>query len=215
MAALPWLAIWAAPRESIRRIVATNPRRGLHATAAVTGALGFLALSLFARARMSLLFSPGIMLIGTIVAAPVAVALLYAEAFICLLTGWALGGSGAMVPVRAAIAWSWTSLIWISLIAIVTLRFARVFRVVFESGQVALTLTLPGRLLVTATWVIFLWGFVIGARCIAEVHDFSAWRGAEARLITLAVLMTGALAAICVIAVGHELVHALHQMIHG
>jgi len=213
MAAPPWLAIWAGPRATIRKIVATNPRRGAHATAVVTGALGFLAVSMFARARMSLLFPPGVVLMGTIVAAPLAVALLYAETLICLLSGWALGGNGAMVQVRAAVAWSWTPLIWISLIAIATLRFARVFRVVFESGRIEPILTPAGRFLAAATGILFVWGFVLSAKGIAEVHGFSGWRGAEAKLITLAVMITGALAAICVIAVGYEVMHALRLVI--
>lgn len=209
MAAPPWLTIWADPRATIRKIAATNPRQGVHATAAVTGALGFLALSLFARARMSLLFPPGIVLIGTILAMPLAVALLYAEAFVCLLSGWALGGNGAMVQVRAAVAWSWTPLIWISLIATATIRFARVFRVVFESGRIEPIFTPAGRFLAAATGILFVWGFVLSAKCIAEVHGFSAWKAAETKLITMVVIMAGTLATICVIAVGYEVMHAL------
>jgi hypothetical protein len=213
MAAPPWLTIWADPRATIRKIVATNPRRGVHATAVLTGALGFLALSLFGRARMSLLFPPGVVLIGTIVAAPLAVALVYAETLICLLSGWARGGNGAMVQVRAAVAWSWTPLVWISLIAIATLRFARVFRVVFESGRIALIYTPAGRFLAAATGILFAWSFFIGAKCLAEVHGFSVWKGAQAKLITVAVMLTGTLAAICLIAVGYEVVHALRLVI--
>jgi len=213
MAAPPWITIWADPRATMRKIVATNPHQGVHATAVVTGALGFLALSLFARARMSLLFPPGVVLIGTIVAAPLAVALLYAETLICLLSGWALGGNGAMVQVRAAVAWSWTPLIWISLIVIATLRFARVFRVVFESGRIEPILTLAGRFLAAATGILFVWGFVLSAKCIAEVHGFSAWKGAETKLIAMVVIMAGTLATICVIAVGYEVMHAVRLMI--
>jgi len=215
MAALPWLALWVHPRTTIRKIVATNPRRGANVTAALTGALGFLALGLFARARMSVLFPSETVLIGTIAAVPLAVALLYAEAFVCLLSGWALGGNATIIQVRAAVAWSWTPLIWISLIAITTLRFTRVFRVVFQSGQVALTYTPAGRFLATATWILLAWGVVISAKCIAEVHGFSAWKGAEAKLITVAAMMMGALGAVCALAVGFEVAQALHQTIRG
>lgn len=210
-----WLAIWADPRATIRTIVATNPRRGVHATAAVTGALGFLALSLFARARMSVLFTPGVALVGTIMAAPLAVVILYAEAFVCMLCGWALGGNGSIVQVRAALAWSWTPLIWISLLVITTLRFTHVYRVAFESGQVALLLTPAGQFLAFAACILFAWGFVISAKCIAEVHGLSALKGAEAKLITTVAMTAGAVAALCVTAVGFEVAHALNQVIRG
>lgn len=209
----PWLAIWIDPRATIREIAATNPRRGMHGIAAAAGALGFLAASLLARAHMSVLFSPKVVMVGTIAAAPVGIALLYVEAFLYLVIGWALGGSAAIAQVRAAVAWSWVPLIWLCLIAVPILRLARVFRVVFESGQIALVHTQAGQFLAAITWIVFAWGFVISAKCIAEVHGFSAWKGAGAKLITGAAMAVGALASICVLAVAFEVAHALHRML--
>lgn len=205
----PWLSIWIEPRATIREIIANDPRRWVAAIAASAGALGFLTLGLLERANMSISFTNRVVLIGTILAAPAAVVLVYVEAVLCAVSGWALDGDGTIAQTRAAIAWSWTPFLWLCLVAIPILGFVRISKVAFMAGQIELVHTLAGQLLAVLAWLGFASSFVVGAKCVAEIQGFSVWKGAAARLITFVAMLVLALAGLCGLAVAYELARAI------
>jgi hypothetical protein len=210
--AFPWLSIWIEPRATIREIIATDPRRWVAAIAASAGALGFLTLGLLERADMSISFTNRVLLIGTIVAAPAAVFLAYVEGLLCAVSGWTLDGNGTIAQARAAVVWSWTPIIWLCVVAIPILSRVRISTVAFRAGQVVLVHTRPGQFLTLLAWLVFAGGFIMGAECVAEIHGFSVWKGAAARLMTFAAMMVMALAGLCGIAVAYQLVRAIVRM---
>jgi Yip1 domain len=209
----PWLSIWIEPRATIREIIATDPRRWVAAIAATTGAFGFLTVGLLARANMSISFTNRVVLIGTILAAPAAVGLVYIEAVLCAVSGWALEGNGTIAHTRAALAWSLTPLIWLCLVAIPILGLLRISTVAFVAGQIELVHTPAGQFLATLAWLVFASSFVIGAKGVAEIHGFSVWKGAAARLMTLAAMMVAALEGLCGLAVAYQLARAIVRMV--
>ena len=210
--AFPWLSIWIEPRATIREIIATDPRRWIGVIAASTGALGFLTLGLLERADMSISFTNRVLLIGTILAAPAAVFLAYVEAVLCAVSGWTLDGNGTIAQTRAAVVWSWTPLLWLCVVAIPILSRVRISTVAFRAGQVVLVHTRAGQFLTILAWLAFTCSFIIGTECIAEIHGFSVWKGAGARLMTFAAMVVMALAGLCGVAVVYQLARAIVRM---
>ena len=99
----PWFAMWIRPRETIQRIVDTDPKRSVLMLAALSG----LATSLNQRCRsnagdtlsLSEIFS------GSVLQGPVVgLVVLYLGAFMIRLTGKWLGGTASLVTIRAALA---------------------------------------------------------------------------------------------------------------
>jgi hypothetical protein len=208
----PWLSIWIEPRATIRKIIASDPRGSVAAIAATVGALGFFTLGLLERANLSISFTNRVLLIGTILAAPAAVVLLNVEAVLGAVSGWILDGNGTIAQMRAAIAWSWTPFLWLCLVAIPILHRVRISKVAFMAGEVVLVHTRAGRFLATMTWLVFAGSFVVGAKCVAEIHGLSAWKGAAARLMTFAAMTVVALAGLCGLAVAYQLARAIVRM---
>ncbi len=210
---LSWHLICIGARTTIRAIVATKERSWTSGIAASTGALGFLAVSLSARDHMSLSFPPRVVLRGTLLAAPAAIALLYTEAGLWTLSGRALGGNGAFARMPAAVARSWIPLTWLCLLALPFFGFARLFRVTFQAGQITLIRTPAGLVLAGLTWIALAANFFISVRCIADVHSISAWKGAEAKLMAVAALTIGAAVGLCALAIGYVVARAIYHMI--
>jgi len=209
----PWHLIRIGARSTICAIVATQDRSWTSGIAAITGALGFLAVSLSARDHMSLVFTPRVVLSGTLLAAPAAIALLYTVAGLWTLSGRALGGNGAFAQMPALVARSWIPLTWVCLLALPFFGHARLFRVTFEAGQITLIRTPAGLVLAGLTWIALAASFFISVRCIADVHGISAWKGAEAKLMAMAALTVGAAVGLCVLAIGYVVARAIYHTI--
>ena len=187
----PWLSIWVRPRETMRRILASDPRR----QTLLLAALGGIAASI--GSGRSLLVDdevPDGALLPIMIAAGAVAAIpgLYLGGWLIRLTSRWFEGRGDSVATRAAIAWSnvpaiWGLLLWVPMISAfgldgLTLRMADL-----EGDTAGQTLVV---LVGVAELAIGAWGVVILLKCLGEAHGFSAWRALAA--LTLALLIAAA-----------------------
>jgi hypothetical protein len=186
----PWKSIWVKPRETIRQIVASNPKQGLWAMAFIYGFGSILSvfqsLSLGDRFPLVLLFGAGILL------APLWGQLAFA------LWSWAimhvsrwLKGDATFSAMRAAYAWASVPLvlnipIWFFMGALFgRALFMAGTETIFLSGAqvnflLALTLVKLGA---------SVWSLVIYINALAEVSHFTVLRAIGAFLITGALIL--------------------------
>lgn len=176
----PWIDIWFSPRQTIRRIVDTNPTRSviLITLLAAIGETLDNARNRSMGDRMPLWIILGIALI----LGPLGGLLgLYIGGAWLRWTGSWFGGQATSEQVRAAIAWSNVPdlvnlAIWIPLLL---LTGGDIFGTssLLGTNQTLACLILP---LILVKLGIALWGLVIQVQTLAEVHRFSAWRAVGA-----------------------------------
>ena len=182
----PWFAVWFHPRETIRRIVETNPGKYV----LIISVLSEFCLTVdSARAKnagdgmsLSMIFVESV-LIG-IVFGPF---LLYVGGWILTWAGRKIGGQAESIEVRAAIAWSAVPIL-LSFIIFV-LEFFFVGKELFTSKTPLVnsntflnSVTVLGG---SVEAIISVWAFIIFLKCLGEVHRFSAWKSLLAILFAL------------------------------
>lgn len=185
----PYLTIWTRPRATIRRIVRTDPNRGLIVLAALAGihtSLQEAALNGVGH-RFELGTIVGVVLmIGPIVGL---ISIFVMGALIRLTGSW-LGGRATDAEVRAALVWGSVPTV-VNLVTWV-LRLLLVGRAIFQPGlppEMAGSPMLPPLLaLVVLELVLALWGFVLLMKCVSEVHGFSVRKALGAWLLALVFL---------------------------
>ena len=168
----PWLSIWIQPRETIRWIVDTDPKRQVILLAVVGGIAGSLYPSVIG-SQTEFIFS----LIGGSISG---LLYLYIGGALLRWIGSWFGGQATTEEVRAAIAWSlvptiWSLLLWIP--GLIILVFVPSLYLLFALG------------FVYAQIIIGIWAFVVLLKCLGEVHRFSAWKALGTVMIPGMVLM--------------------------
>ncbi len=179
----PFLSIWTRPRETIRRIVDTDPTKYVIALTLSSGLVTSVVL-LIASGLVSSL--PLLTVLGiAIVLGPVAnIIFLYIGSAMWRLTGRWLGGRASPQEARAAWAWSsWPTMFSTALLAPIRMVLDGIPGApnTFEISS-ALFKILWGGYPALATSM-QLWTTVIMLKCFAEVHRFSAWRAWAAFII--------------------------------
>jgi hypothetical protein len=176
----PWLEIWTRPRQTIRRIVDTNPRQRIYFLASLNGVLVMPRLLQDVNSlaegmgRVAPFTSVWISLSTTLVAGSLAglVGLFIGTVLFVRTTSW-YGGRASSENVRAALAWS-----LVPYIPVRVLQILPIFIVLLLPEASAASV--PMRCLVlTITLIelsISIWAFVIVMKCLGEVEQFSAWR---------------------------------------
>ena len=179
--------IFVTPRATIRAIVDRDPRDRVLAIVAIAGFVGALAAAMQFRSPSAFtigtrpipMFAPETMRkmrLAQIIASPlIAIIFLYIAGSILRWSGALFGGTAKAVEVRAALGWSRVPSI---LFALILIAFALI------DPPAALNASDPHAVWqLVRDWprlalgaVLFLYGFVITLKCIAEVHRFSAWR---------------------------------------
>ncbi len=171
----PFLSIWLHPRDTIRRIVATDPRRYVLTIVMLAGIFGALD-RLSARNAGDLLSFQTILLLAVIIGPLGGIIGLYVSAALLRWTGRWIGGTATPEALRAAIAWGGLpllagNLLWLPALAIggqdiFTAEMAN------TSGSAALVLL--------AIWLVQMvgavWALFTGLHCLGEVQGFSAWK---------------------------------------
>ncbi|MHB8381793.1 MAG: YIP1 family protein [Candidatus Binataceae bacterium] len=185
-AVAPFFSIWIAPRDTIRQIIETDPRRAVIALAALSGALSGLEGSWLAAMSAPHAMSawwPFMVALKVVLFAVWGIAALYIAGWIITAACRAFGGVASALQTRAALAWSSvpgivaTGLGVVALLAgIVTPHTPTPGAFAFPPGLVALNAALG------------VWGLVVELKCIGEVNRFSAWRALGAQLFIGVVL---------------------------
>lgn len=173
----PWLTIWIRPRQTIRRIVDSDPEHQVMLLAMLGGIIQVLNQS-STRNAGDILSLPIILIICAMAGPIVGIILLYLMGALLRWTGSWLGGQASSVEVRAAFAWSsvpsiWSQILWLPKLALFgndlfTSTMPRI------SANPFLALILLGFTMVEL--VVVMWAFVVLLKCLGEVQRFSAWR---------------------------------------
>src|SRR5437773_12442099 len=181
----PWLAIWLRPRAAMRRILDTDPRRGVMALVVVAALVGATGVAAEPRIALLLRVPSSFILTVAYVALPIcSIVGLYLFGFLIALTGRWLEGQGDAAAVRAALAWSRVPLIWGGLLVIPRLILAS------APGADAGDLTQnPGAAILQGVLgmlqlILGVWAVVVMLKCLGEAHRFSAWRALGAFILS-------------------------------
>jgi Yip1 domain len=193
--------ILVSPRPTIRSIVDRDPRYRVVALAIISGFIGALAAAIQIRSPKAFKIGahaiPAIasstmwkIRIGQVISSPiVAIGFLYLKGAILRWSGGLLGGQARAVEVRAALGWS-------SVASLLTALVIIAFALIDPSATIAASDLRSATTVFARRWPHFvlslalgLYAFIISLQCIAEVHQFSAWRALGAWAIESLVLI--------------------------
>lgn len=181
----PCLTIWTRPRETIRRVVDSDPEHQVIILAMLSGFAQALTQA-SARDVGDTLSLPVTLVVCAVAGSIGGIILLYVSGALLRWAGSWLGGQASSVEVRAAIAWSSVPSIWALILWIPKLALSG--RDLFTSAMpriqanLFLALVLFGFTIVEV--MIAVWAFVVLLKCLSEVHRFSAWRALAASFLS-------------------------------
>ncbi|REK09895.1 MAG: YIP1 family protein [Planctomycetota bacterium] len=189
----PWRSIWTQPRATIRQIVDTNPTNMVVLLAAIGGISQALDQAA-ARGLGGMIPMPAVLGVALVFGPILGLISLYVGGAVLWFSGRLLGGAANYEHVRAALGWSQVPLafglvLWIP-------KFLALGPKLFDGYIFGLVPVEQNLLIATgvAEVVLGIWQLVILINCLAEVHQFSRWRGlgtllAAGALIGLAVFI--------------------------
>jgi hypothetical protein len=186
----PFLSIWVKPRETIRRIVDTDPTQHVVLLAMLAGIGQALDRASSRNTGDSL---PLVAILAVcIIAGPIGgIISLYLSGALFRWTGSWLGGQASSEEVRAAIAWSSVPTIfilplWIPELLIFGEELFTSSTPRMEANPL-LAIILLGFLLIEI--VVGVWAFVVLLQSLGEVHRFSAWKAFGAVILGILVVL--------------------------
>ena len=173
----PWTSIWTRPRETIREIVFSNPKRSVLLLAALAGFSSALD-------RASIKSMGDTLDLVTIfgiaaIAGPIGgIISLYIGAVLLRWMGMWIGGAASSMDIRAAMAWSSAPLIWALLLWIPGLfLFGRdLFTSATPKLDASEILTYSYMGFGVVEVIVSIWSLIIFLKCLGEVQGFSAWK---------------------------------------
>jgi len=180
----PWLAIWTRPRETIRRIVTSDPTRYVIVLAMLSGFGRYLNVA-SSRDAGDILPVVWLFLLGMVLGPLGGIASVYFKGFYFRWVGSWFGGQASGEEVRAAFAWSavpriFAQLMWIPELLLVGGEMFTSATPTMDANPL-LALLLLGCLGIEL--VLVLWSFVLQVLCLGEVHRFSAWKALATLLV--------------------------------
>ncbi len=192
---LPWLTIWSCPRQTIRRVIAYDPRYQVMLLAVLAGINRALdrAVNRSAGDLFSIWTILGLAVVGGVISGPL---LVYLLGFLFTRIGRWLNGQGSSTEVRAAIAWATVPSTWtLPLVILQAILFGREWFMSTPPSQVLdPELALIGLTLSIILIVASLWSLFAQVVCLSEVHRYSVWRA------VLTIVLSGSLILVVVFA---------------
>jgi hypothetical protein len=187
----PWLSIWVAPRQTIRKIIEVDPAKNVMLLAMLAG-IGNALDKASSRNAGNALPLIGILAICIILGPIGGILSLYIGGALFRWTGSWLGGEASSEEVRAAIAWSYVPTILILPLWIPKLLIFGEELFISSTPRIAanpvLSILLPGFSVIEL--VVGIWAFVVFLKCLGEAHGFSAWKALGASILgTLVILV--------------------------
>lgn len=194
--------MWVNPRQTIRSIVADNPKRSLWILAAIYGFSSLL--NTFQSMAFGGVISPVAIVVIALIFGPFwGYALFAGWSWLTTLIGKWLKGEGDFSSVRAAYAWSCVPLsvnavIWLLL---VTLMGGQIFQNFVDSHLMSQSQIVLLFVLLTAKMGFVIWAIVLYLNALAEVQKFSILR-AIFNVIIAGVIATVVLAVLYSLIIG-------------
>lgn len=186
----PFLSIWTRPRETIRKIVETDPKKYVLVLAMLAGVSQVLD-RLSTRNYGDSLPVLAILAVGLVLGPIAGVISLYFGGALYRWSGSLLGGQASSEEVRAAIAWSsvptiFTLPLWIpQLLIFGNELFTRETPKINASPILSVVLLGFGFIEI----VMGIWGFIVLLKCLGEVNKFSAWKALGSVIIVLLIVL--------------------------
>ncbi len=173
----PWCTMWIRPRETIREIVAVNPKFRFFVLSGIYGFPTCLQLaqnfclgvnySFFAILIASLVLSTVVGVIGMSISS----ALLY-------WTGKWIGGKASFLQVRCAVSWANITNLATIVLWLLLLGYFREF--IFYEGFLESPFTQTESLFLSGffllQFILSVWSFLLLLHAVGEVQGFSAWK---------------------------------------
>jgi hypothetical protein len=172
----PWLSMWFRPRQTVRRLVESNPRKGFFCLSWI---YGFPAvLRIFQEISLGVsLGSSWIILLAVVLALPVGWIILQYMTAIIFLLGKVIRGGATYIDVRVAVSWATIVnlapvAMWIILISVFRqhLFFLEFTDQLFTGPEFGVMVAMFVTLFVA--WV---WWLIIFLHSLSEVQGFSFW----------------------------------------
>ncbi len=185
----PWISIWTKPRATIRQIVDTNPKYWVLPLAMLSGFAQTLdnasSRNLGDHVPLAAVFA-----VASVLGPLSGLATLFLFGALVRWTGSWLGGVANSQQVRAALAWGRLPVACtLVLIIPLMLLFGRdIFASDIDDHPNAATMDILRAVLGLMVVVLAIWQVVLGVKCVAEVHQFSAWKGLGALFLAGLVL---------------------------
>jgi signal peptidase I len=154
----PWFSVWWHPRDTIERIVATNPKHQVLLLAALSGMSTILAEWIYAGFTAEL-FDWRLLTIGAIGGAIFGIIAIYVSAVLLSWGGNMLGGRASPAVMRAVLAWGSAPLI-----------------VGMAICLIALVLLAPTVVLSIIAAAVSLWALIATMLMFGRMHRFGFWR---------------------------------------
>lgn len=185
----PWTSIWTRPRATIRQIVDTDPKYMVIPLAILGGIVQ--AFDNASTRNLGDELPLGGIIVAALIGGPIGglISLYLAGWFLRVTGGW-LGGKANAEKVRAAIAWGQVPAIaTLPLIGVQIALFGIEMFTEFTpeldaNDQMLYVLLATG----VGEMILGIWAIVAVIKCVAEVHEFSAWRGLGAMFLAFLVL---------------------------
>jgi len=185
---IPWFSIWVKPRKTIRQILDRNPAQFVLLLSALSGIYRFLEQA--AKRSLGDHFSLlGILILSVIAGSLIGMISVYISAAFFRWVGSWLGGTATSAEVRCAIAWSSVpDVVQIIIFCPVIILVGRDY---FTSS--ADWITPWAALLILAIgaigMILFIWRGMIFVSVLAEVHQFSFWKGLLTAVLGLLIVI--------------------------
>jgi hypothetical protein len=182
----PFVTVWEAPRETIRRVVRDDPARHVNALLFAVGAAGFV--ESVTSTPPSSDWSPVTLAAAAAAIGVVSLGVGRLSAAYLRWVGALLGGVASRAEVLAAYVWSSVPSVAVALL-VALVRFGVFGRAILGTEQSAATAAAPllARTLWLAAMLGGLWSGVLGLVCYAEVNRFSIARAFAAELLAAAI----------------------------
>lgn len=168
----PWASIWVRPRESMRKILATNPFKKIVALAITNGIVTAISWIAFVNTRypqQGEYKSTGFTLLLLVVGVVLGLINLYFGSWLLKVTGLWIKGKGSYIETKCAVGWSCYPFFIAGIFAILSY-------LLYQNSLLALLFGI-------INIVLSVWATIIGIFLLAEAHQFSFWRALTAILI--------------------------------
>jgi signal peptidase I len=162
----PWLSVWFAPRETIARILATNPRRHVLLLFSLLSGLDVAILLIDAK-----MLDWRLLLAGFLAGAVFGIPAIYIVGLVFSWAGKLLGGRATALQLRAVVAWGCLPLLIALLFGVTTKLALQSAANVGEDQAKALDVVVALVVLVLAVW-----GIVATLLMLARVQGFGFFR---------------------------------------
>ncbi len=166
----PWLSVWLAPRATIGRILATDPRRHVLLLAALAAIAGFVA-EVIKAGLAAQLFDWRVAAIVAVGGAITGIVGLYVYGLLLRWSGRLLGGGASPVQVRAVIAWGSVPTVVGLAVCLVALAWLRLSAGAGAPAPRALIAALQA-----ITLLLGLWSIVLTLLMLGRAQGFGFWR---------------------------------------